>query len=149
MAKKLSIPVSLSEEYTIIGIACHLKEYRISFQINQALRIRLRRMEDLLIEEADVADNKQYALYSYDDMDRRFCYLLLTNHHQEGKLLGSLKQTDYFLIISQILSQEELERIILRIRKVQGVLTAYQIHVRDVRDMDLLLIDLEMHLMTA
>jgi len=149
MAKKLSIPVSLSEEYTIIGIACHLKEYRISFQINQALRIRLRRMEDLIIEEADVADNKQYALYSYDDMDRRFCYLLLTNHHQEGKLLGSLKQTDYFLIISQILSQDELERIILRIRKVQGVLTAYQIHARDVRDMDLLLIDLEMHLMTA
>ena len=149
MAKKLSIPVSLSEEYTIIGIACHLKEYRISFQINQALRIRLRRMEDLLIEEADEADNKHYALYTYDDTDRRFCYLLLANHHQEGKLLGSLKQTDYFLIISQNLSREEIDRIILNIRKVQGVLTAFQIQVRDVRNMDLLLNDLEMHLMTA
>ncbi len=149
MAKKLSIPVSLSDEYTIIAIACHLKEYRISFQLNQSLRIRLRRYEDLLLEEADVSRNRNYALYSYDDQDQRCFYFLLANHHPEGKLLGSLKQTDYFLIISQLLPKEDLNRIVLNIRSIQGVLTAYHIQSSDTRNIDLLLNDLEMHLMTA
>lgn len=149
MAKKLSIPVNLSDEYTVIAIACHLKEYRISFAINQSLRIQLKRYEDLLIEEAKAENSRNYALYSYDDQDHRCFYFLLANHHPQGKLLPSLKQSDYFLILSQLIPKDDVNRIILNIRNIHGVLMAYQVYTNEVRDMDLLLNDLEMHLMTA
>lgn len=149
MAKKLSIPVNLSEDYTVIAIACHLKEYRISFQVNQSLRIRLKRESDLIIDGAGDGGYRGYALYSYDNQDQRCYYFLLANHHPDGKLLSSLRQTDYFLIISQFLNSEDAERIVLALRRIQGVLTAYLVDPGNVRDMDLLLNDLEMHLMTA
>ena len=149
MAKKLSITVNLSDDYTVIAIACHLKEYRLSFQVNQSLRIRMKRVSDLIIDGQGEGGYRGYALYSYDNQDQRCYYFLLANHHPEGKLLSSLRQTDYFLIISQFLNREDVERIVHILRRIQGVLTAYQVDPSNIRDMELLLNDLEMHLMTA
>ena len=149
MAKKLSIPVNLSEDYTVIAISCHLKEYRISFQVNHSLRIKLKREGDLIIGGDEEDAYRDYALYSFNNPDQRCYYFLLANHHPDGKLLGTLRQVDYFLIITSLLSKEDRDRIVFRLRNINGVLMAYIVESGNVRDMDLLLNDLEMHLMTA
>jgi hypothetical protein len=149
MAKKLSIPVNLSEDYTVIAISCHLKEYRISFQVNQSLRIKLKREGDLIMGGNEKNGQKDYALYSFNNLDQRCYYLLLANHHPDGKLLNTLRQVDYFLIVTQLLSKEDINRIVFNLRNINGVLMAYLVESRKVPDMDLLLNDLEMHLMTA
>jgi hypothetical protein len=149
MAKKLSIPVNLSEDYTVIAISCHLKEYRISFQVNQSLRIKLKREVDLIIDGNEKEEHRDYALYAFNNLDQRCYYFLLANHHPEGKLLNTLRQVDYFLIVTQLLSREDKERIVFNLRNINGVLMAYTVDAGKVRDMDLLLGDLEMHLMTV
>jgi hypothetical protein len=149
MARKLSIPVNLSEDYTVIAISCHLKEYRISFQINQSLRIKLKREGDLIIGGNEKEEHRDYALYVFNNLDQRCYYFLIANHHADGKLLNTLGQVDYFLIVTQLLSKEDISRTVSNLRNINGVLTAYRVESNKVRDMDLLLNDLEMHLMTA
>lgn len=147
MAKKLSIPVNPADEYTVIAISCHLKDYRISFYLNNSLGIKLKRARDLIIETQAGENHMNYALYAFDDQDYRSNIYLLANHHPDGKLLSSQKQSDYFLIFTPAVIAKDLDNIILNIRQIQGVLTAYNMNLRKAMEVDLLLTDLEMHLM--
>ena len=147
MAKNNTFQVDYSDEFSIVAISCHLKDYRVTYYLNKALGSHLKKIDDLIIKEQKNTNPRNYSLYIYYDSDNRTYFYLVSNHHPDGKLFSSLKQTDYFLLIKEHVNNHSKQKIIKTIRDIPGVLTAYMIDMNTVKHVNHLLSDLEMHLM--
>ena len=63
MAKKMKLTSGSSYDYTTIGIACHMKDYRFAFYVNAQLGFRFKRMDDLV--SGDKKESHTYSFYIY------------------------------------------------------------------------------------
>ena len=69
--------------------------------------------------------------------------------HPQGKLVPALRQVDFFLMAKNPLEHSIMGGIIKKIRNIPQVLAAYEIDPSGTKDIDLLLGEMELHLMTA
>ena len=143
MAKRLKAPSGLADDYTIIGIACHLKEYRIALIINRGLHYCLKKADDLIIYDNDES-NRSYSLFNFQNNDDRRTYFLLSNHHPENKLIPSEKGLDYFLIINDVLSPALKNHITSRLQSAPNILAAYELMPARVKQLDMIFEEIEL-----
>ena len=144
MPKKHKLTGDFSPEYTVIGISSQARGYKLAMQVNEKLGLHLRRVEDF---PKQGTEGRNYALYEDQAKDSRRLYYLLSNRHPEGLLATALKGIDAFIVIFECLSKMEISELLLLLRKGQGIQAAYEIKVETVKDFDLMLEDLEVHLM--
>ena len=145
MPKKFKLTGDFIPEYTVIGISSQARGYRLAIMVNEKLKLHLRRKEDF-----PGPGNRQelnYALYQdiVKDLPRNF--YLLYNRHPEGLLVPSLKGIDAFLVIYESLPSRDVNALLSRLRQGQGIQAAYTIKSSTAKDFDLLLEDLEVHIM--
>ena len=143
MAKKLSAKIDFSAEYTLIGISCHLKDYRLTFFLNKQLDIKLCRIDDFMQADPDKAD-LNYSVYFYHCPETKNNYCLITNHHSDGKLIPSLRSIDYFLLIQNEISTTSKKEMLTAIKTIPNLLTAYEIALSKVKNIHNLLAELEL-----
>lgn len=138
MARKILLETrSESILFTLFGISCHLKDYRLSFHLNNGLDLELVKMDDF----------HGFSFYFCRDEDRMNSYYLLGNRGQDAILMPDLKQTDFLLFVEGPVRKVQKERLLARIREIQNVLTAFEVRFETVKDYRLVLNDLELHLM--
>lgn len=145
MAKKIRLTSGSSYDYTTIGIACHMKDYRFVFFVNGQLGFRFKKMDDL----ASGAENEArgYSFYIFTNQDDRRNYYLVSNYHEDGRLIPSEKGADFFLIVNDILPSAQKKELISEIQKVQQVLAAYEIPAGKVKNLEVIFEEIEMHLL--
>ncbi|MFH1159381.1 MAG: IPExxxVDY family protein [bacterium] len=137
MAKRLLLEFhSASPTYTFVGLSTQLKDYRLSFMLNQKLGFHLARIDDLSV----------FSLYTFRDEERFDTYYVLSNHSQDQWLLPALKQTDFFLIIEGPFKKQQKEELLRSIRAIPNILLAAEIDISAVRLVENLLSDLELHM---
>ncbi|MEI6173504.1 MAG: IPExxxVDY family protein [Bacteroidota bacterium] len=138
MAKKILIETrSEPALFTLFGISCHLKDYRLSFLINKKLELEFVKMEDFM----------GYSFYFCRDEDRFNTYSLLGNRGQDTILLPGLKQTDFILLVEGPFKKNQKDKLLENIRGIQNVLTAFEIRFETIKNYEIVLTDLEIHLM--
>lgn len=147
MARKISLE-SRSEPalYSLFGISCHLKDYRLSFLLNQVLDLQFVKMEDF---PALVAPRKRSDLFSFyycRDDDRFNTYSLLSNRGEESVLLPDLRQTDFLLLVEGPFKKAQSDALLAAIKTIPNVLTAFSIRFETIRNYEGFLTDLELHL---
>jgi len=145
MAKKLKLSSSLSGDYTIFGIACHLKDYRMTFLINQKLGISFRREEDLSLGDAD--NKKSYSFYIFKHPDERRNYFLISNHHPDGRLIPVERGIDFFIVVDDVLPSTLKKQLVSCIQSIPNVLTAFEIDPGKIKDLDIIFEEIELHLL--
>ena len=145
MARKLKLTPGSAPDYTVIGISCHLKDYRMVFLANRKLRFQFRRTEDLVIEEGGSV--KDYSFYIYDNRDERTTYFLVQNHHPEGRLVPSLKGVDYFIIAGDMLDATSVTLMAARLQEIPQVLSSFKIDLDKVKNLDVILEEIELHML--
>lgn len=145
MAKKLKLDPGFSSDFTIIGISCHLKDYKMAFNVNSKLGLNLKRGTDFASPTPEGRDCT-YSFYHSGHESGKCNYFLLSNHHPESKLLPYLKTTDYFFIIDEVLGPSSIQALITPIRQIQNVLTAFEVKQDTVKNIDTFLSDLELHI---
>jgi hypothetical protein len=145
MAKKIKLASGSSYEYTTIGIACHMKDYRFAFFVNEQLGFRFKRMEDLISGEEK--ESHAYSFYIYTHPEDRRNYYLVSNYHEEGRLIPSEKGADFFLIVNDILPAIRKKEMIAKIQKVPQAIAAYEIPAGKVKNLELIFEEIEMHLL--
>ena len=148
MAKKIlreSPPEPVN--YTLIGISCHLKDYRLSWLINGKLRFALAKQQDLVITLPERKEPAAFSFYSYRDEDQGFSYMLISNRSEEFVLIPEFKQLDFLLMVEGDCRRDRKETLVKAISSVPNVLTAYEIKPADIRNMGNLSAEIEMHLM--
>jgi hypothetical protein len=148
MSKKIFLDIrSEPAIFTLIGISCHVKDYRISFLLNKHLGSDFLRMEDLKVALNNKKDPAEFSLYYYYDEDYFNTYYLVSNRSQEFVLAPEIKQVDFLMIVEGDFRKAKKDRLIKCIRNIPNVLMAYEIKFAEINNYETLLNDLEMHFM--
>ena len=145
MAKKIKLSGGISYDYTTIGIACHMKDYRFAFFVNEQLGFRFRRLDDLVSGEEK--DARNYSFFIYTNPEDRRSYYLVSNYHEEGRLIPSEKGADFFLIVNDMLPASNKKEIVSKIQKIPQALAAYEIPPGKVKNLELIFEEIEEHLL--
>jgi hypothetical protein len=145
VARKIKLTSGSSYDYTTIGIACHMKDYRFAFFVNEQLGFRFKRLDDLI--SGDEKESRNYSFYIYINPEDRRNYYLVSNYHEEGRLIPTEKGADFFLIVNDILPASRKKEMISKIQKVPQALAAYEIPAGKVKNLELIFEEIEMHLL--
>jgi len=114
-------------DFDLIGISCHQKDYRLSFEINKGLELDLQKDNDLIINTKN--GQTAFSLSLYIDEENHREYYLIANSGTGGKLVPEQNLSDFFLMIRGVISDEDIERCIEDIKRIEIVLAAYEIEI--------------------
>jgi hypothetical protein len=146
MSKKIFLDIrSEPVIFSLIGISCHVKDYRISFLLNKHLGYEFLKIEDLKLTLNNKKDPAEFSLYYYSNEDYFNSYYLLANRSQELVLAPEIKQVDFLLIVEGEFKKAQKDKLIKLIRNIPNVLTAYEIKFTEIKNYETLLNDMEMH----
>jgi hypothetical protein len=133
--------------YTLIGISCHLKDYRLSYLLNKKLDFVFTKQQDLVITLQEKKEAANFSFYFYKDEDQINSYWLIANRSEEYVLLPELKQLDFLLMVEGDLKKSRKDQLLKAVSSIQNVLTAYEINLTSIRNFENLLSEMEIHLM--
>ena len=140
MAKKVLLETRAQPIlFTLFGISCHLKDYRLSFHLNHKLELAFVKMDDF----------QGYSLYYCRDEDCFNFYYLLGNRGQDTILIPDLKQTDFLLLVEGPFKKAQKDNLLGKIKGIPSVLTAFEVRFETIKNFESILTDLELHLMNV
>jgi hypothetical protein len=147
MAKRVLLDIhSAPAWYTLAGISCHLRDYRLSYLINDQLSFQLVRLEDLPYLPPGTKEPVFFSLYKWTDDDRYNTYYLIANRSEDVLLAPQVKQADFLMLIEGPFKKQQQDEFLSRLRKVPNILTAFPVSFSAVRNYESILTDLEIHL---
>jgi hypothetical protein len=122
-----------------------MKDYRFAFFVNEQLGFRFKRLEDLV--SGNETESRGFSFYIYINPEDRRNYYLISNYHEEGRLIPSEKGADFFLIVNDILPSSRKKEMISKIQKVPQALAAYEIPAGKVKNLEIIFEEIELHLL--
>ena len=131
--KKQLLHVDYDYDFLLIGICSHVKDYRLCWEINKALDIKLERENDITFNlhagHADTTSSElsAHSLYFYDDEENNNYFHIISNKTSKETLITEQKQVDYFLRIKGNNNPGYSEDLIKKLRSIKIILTAYEI----------------------
>jgi hypothetical protein len=145
MARRSQLETDFEHLDAFIGISSHLRDYRLAYLINQSLGFILDKTEDLPVINPKSDKPSLYSCYTFDDCDKQVKYFLLSNVGSDGLLVPSQKEAGYFLLMRGLVSREEEAAVVVLLKSIPNVLTAYSIDQHRVPNIEILLSDVELH----
>ncbi len=138
MAKKfLTETRSEPALYTLLGISCHLRDYHLTYLLNEKLELEFIKEDDF----------QGYPFFFCRDENCFNAYYLLGNRGQESILFPDMKQADYLLLIEGPFKKSQLERLMKNIRQIDNILMSFEISPEKIKNFETMLNDLELHVM--
>mgnify|MGYP001590887393 CR=1 FL=1 len=129
--KRQLLLIDCDFDFYLIGINCVLKDYRLCFEINRKLNLRLKRVDEIVI----IKENSEwehsapsFSNFAYLDEKTELLYKVVSNKCQSTLLIPEQKAADYFLKISGEGPIREKKAILSKIREIPIVLTAFEIN---------------------
>jgi hypothetical protein len=147
--KKQFLKSGLDTDISLIGISSQLRSYRLSFAMNEAMNFKFKRIDDFQLQGSQQDDILQFPFFIYDDTDMKNHFCLVGNHHPAGNLVPSLRQVDYFLMARNPLEDDAKQALLSKVRKISKVMAALEIDPLKTKDMDMLLEEMEIHMLEA
>lgn len=146
VTKKIRLDIVLQYDYLVIGISSQLKDYRLGYNLNQVLGTDLKRLQDLpaFFEKEKMVH--PFPLFTDIHNDNfKVCFLL--GCMNQGKILfPELKYYDYLFLYESPSPDWSDERVINSIRAIPNVQLVRKLIPKELKGVNMVLIDLEMHL---
>ena len=144
MAPKLHIDYNPEDEYGIIGISCHLKDYRLMYFLNQQLNFGFRKIEDFNFIDLKSDMVCRHSIFSYDYEENKVSFYVVANRSKGGYVLPEQKQLDYLLIIQGVIDEEKTQSLVKHIKEIPSVLAVFQLNLAKSRNIQKFLNDFEL-----
>ena len=141
MAKRLSLNINYFEDYQLLAIVSHLKDYRLCFFLNQDLDLDLKKHDDL----RPAHNGASYSWYYYSEGETYLSCYLISNHHSSGKLVPALKNVDYLMFIKNPYDDKEVMAMAMNIRRIPHVVAVFEQEISKLKNMDVLIEAIELH----
>ena len=138
--KKKKIVVEPFDDIKIVGICTHLEDYKLAWHINNILKINLIKYSDIVNE-----DGFEFSFYLYDGGENCNTYNLVEIANAEARWVNFTPQTDYLIVIRNFINDENLAKLLDKIKHIESVQLAYLIDLDMNSKIDALLEDIEMH----
>lgn len=120
MKKTLDFDYGDHLDFALIGIVCGYKDFRLCFEINKALEIKLGKVDDLEMKKEKKGSASFFSLYNYGNGDNEQ-YIVLANKGSNGCFINELKHVDYFMLIRNLAPFNSLENIIERLKQISMI----------------------------
>jgi hypothetical protein len=144
--KKMRLDIALQYDYLVVGISSQLNEHRLGFNLNQSLGIDLKRLEDLPAYFEKEKKIRPFPLYT-DNRNENFKVCFLLGCMNFGlKLFPQLKYYDYLFLYENPSPDWKEERVLTSIRKITNVQLAKKLTPDEIKGINMVLVDLEIHL---
>ncbi len=124
---KLVLNIEYDFDFTLIGISCHEKDYRLSWTINNKLGIELSKEKDLEIDVKKHKEPMTHSFFAFEEEDQFKQFYLINNRGTKGLLIPEQKQADYFLMIKGTISPDEKSNFIKLVKEIPMVQLAFDI----------------------
>jgi hypothetical protein len=144
--KKGTLSGNYENEFSIIGIACHEKYYRIAHYLNKILNFNFTCYDDIMVFQKKIENSLGFPFYYFNDIENLTSFHLIGNRSTDGILISDWKQIDYLLIILGSVNNINLKSMINQIKKIPNVLAASEMITLNKPDIENLMTDLELHL---
>lgn len=141
MAKKLSVQVDYFENYHLLGLVSNLKDYTLTFFINNLLELDLKKYDDL---KPEPFGEHAYSWYCHWRKEEIVSYYLVGNHHLKGKLVPAQKNFDFFILIKNG-DDQKAKGIATKLRTIDKVTGVFKLDMTKIKDMNIILEVLELH----
>jgi len=146
MKKKISFVYDLTDEYRIIGICSHLKEYKFCWHLNKVLNCNLVKKEDFLFAGKN-SEPENHSIYYFNDHNQHNQIFLLANKSNNSVLLDKVPEADLLMVIKGLFSDKKTEELILSLKKISNVLTVFFVDMSKIKDINTFLTELELQQM--
>ena len=138
--RKKKIVVEPFDDIKIVGICTHLEDYKLAWHINKLLNINLIKYSDIINEEGF-----GFSFYLYDGGENCNTYNLVEIVNSETRWVNFTPPTDYLIVIRNFINDENLAKLLDKIKHIDGVQFAYLVDLDMNTKIDALLEDIEMH----
>ena len=112
-------------DFYLIAIASHENDYRLTWALNKALNLDLKKGEDLSFNHSKHKVLTNYSMYNYQDESNYLKYNLISNKSEKGFLIPDLKNIDFILRLSGSPENDFLNSFLTKIKKIDIVITAF------------------------
>lgn len=117
----------LESDFSLIGIASHENDYRLSWAINKSLHLDLIKVEDLSLNHPKHKINTNYSMYYFEDENNYISYNLISNKSEKGFLMPEMKNIDFILRISGSPDATFTDELVKKLKKIDIIITAFLI----------------------
>ncbi|MEP2023674.1 MAG: IPExxxVDY family protein [Reichenbachiella sp.] len=135
--KKLKLKADYSYDFHLIGIISQSKDYTVSWAINRALNIGLKKESDLVVDLKN-AEKLTISNFVFENDFRRFTLLankILTETAMTQKLfVPSLGTFDFLLKIEEFEETSDLELLFTALRRSEKIDSIVKLDVKKIKE---------------
>ena len=125
--KKQQLQFEIELDFSLVGISCHLKDYRFVWLLNKTLKSNFIQTKQFYLNN----ENCNFSQFE-DPMELSTAYIF-SNRSKTGYLVSGKSQVDYWLKLEEP-DNERLHNWIEEIRTIPQVLVAYEESVEKVKE---------------
>jgi hypothetical protein len=123
----------------LIAITTSLRDYRICHYINKYLNFNFIKSPDLEVDIIHGAGPVYFSRYEYHWEASDTDFYFIANKGSEGYLVPEMRKVDYFMIIKNYIADDELEKILADLNKIQEIVAAVKIDPKKIKSRENLL----------
>ncbi len=124
---KLILKYELDLDFVLIALTVPLRDYRLCFKINKQLNLQFYRIEELGLQFTGSDSPAYFSRYHYQKIQTETDFFLLANKGTEGLLIPEMKTVDFFIVIQNYISREDLDYFISGLKKIPEVQVAAEV----------------------
>ncbi len=126
-------------DFVLIAVTTSLKDYRICYLINKYLNFNLVKSADLAIDINPNPEPVYFSQYEYHLEAGPTDFYFIANKGSDGYLIPEMRKTDYFMIIKNYISEDELDNILSALNRVPEIVAAVKIEPKKIKSRENLL----------
>lgn len=126
-------------DFLLVGIVTSENDYRLSWLLNSELGTGLVKTDNLRVYSTRLQSEQEFTHFTYYDEKSLLDYHLIGNKAERGHLLEDMKNVDYVLKISGMVETGYMSQLISRIKKLEGISTAFRISPAEHKNTDKLI----------
>ncbi len=130
--------IELDFAFACIGISCHQKDYRLGWNINEALNIRLQKVESIILEDKLFGEEMKFPKFYFQDEVNGAEYTLIGNRNKWGFLIPEEPNMDYFLVINS--ERFDRKETLQKLRDINIILSFGSLNVEKLKNKERLLL---------
>jgi len=124
---KDKLTYQFSFNYKIVAISTHLKDYRVSFYLNELLDLKLKKTANLIVDNKVEESAQSFELQHYTSEEEVIDYYLIHNKSMGLYFLPSLKQFDFLLLLKTENEINNQDQIIEKLKSSSHFQVVYKV----------------------
>lgn len=132
--KVLKLDFESNFDFSLAGLVCGYRDFRLCFELNLALNLNFVRNEDIYLSAGRPGSRTRHSYYNFMGADSE-TYHVLSNRDKgnTGFYIPEMRNIDFFLLVTGLNNYTDMDNIIEIIRSIEIVTGIYEINPKELK----------------